>query len=242
MLKIEQLNVKYGHIHAVKGISLEVKAGESVALLGANGAGKTSTIRAISGILKLYRGWISQGSIYFKGELLNNLSTHEIMKRGITCIPEGRELFAKLTVFENLIMGGFTINDKKIIRNQLDEVFEIFPILAERKNQIANTLSGGEQQMLAIGRGLMSNPNLILLDEPSLGLAPILVEKVFDVCRKLVEKGIIFLLIEQNANVALDFVDRAYIIETGIIKLEGNSKKLKNDPNVKKVYLGGDVE
>ena len=239
MLKIEQLQVKYSHVHAIKGINLEIKEGETVALLGANGAGKSTIIRAITGIIQLYKGNISHGKIYFKGKLLNNISANKIVEEGISCVPEGRELFVKLTVSENLKMGAFIVKDTKLIRKRLDEVYEIFPIIAERKDQIAGTLSGGEQQMVAIGRSLMADPQLLLLDEPSLGLAPILVERVFEACDKLKKKGTTIFLVEQNANVALDFADRGYILETGLIKIEGNSESLKNNINVKKAYLGG---
>lgn len=239
MLKIEQLQVKYGPIHAIKGVNLEIKEGETVALLGANGSGKSTIIRAITGIIQLYKGNISHGKIYFKGKLLNNISTNKILEEGISCVPEGRELFAKLTVLENLRMGAFIVKDSKLIRKRLDEVYEIFPTIAERKNQIAGTLSGGEQQMVAIGRSLMAGPQLLLLDEPSLGLSPILVERVFEAFDELKKKGTTIFLVEQNANVALNFVDRGYILETGLIKIEGSSGSLKNNVNVKRAYLGG---
>lgn len=239
MLKIEQLQIKYGNIHAIKGVNLEIKEGESVALLGANGAGKSTILRAITGIIQLYNGTISHGKIHFKGKLLNNIPADKIVKMGLSCVPEGRELFAKLTVLENLRMGAFIVKESKLIGKRLDEVYELFPIIADRKNQIAGTLSGGEQQMLSIGRSLMTDPQLLLLDEPSLGLAPILVERVFEACEKLKKKGTTIFLIEQNANVALNFVDRGYILETGLIKIEGSSESLKNDVNVKKAYLGG---
>jgi len=239
MLKIEQLHVKYGYIHAIKGVSLEIKEGETVALLGANGAGKSTIIRAIMGIIQIYKGAISRGKIYFKGKLLDNVSANLIVGKGISCVPEGRELFAQLTVLENLKMGAFIIKDSKLIRKRLDEVYEIFPVIAERKNQIAGTLSGGEQQMLSIGRSLMTEPQLLLLDEPSLGLAPILVERVFEACDKLKKKGMTIFLVEQNANVALNFADRGYILETGLIKIEGSSESLKSNINVRKAYLGG---
>jgi branched-chain amino acid transport system ATP-binding protein len=239
MLKIKQLQVKYGHIHAIKGVNLEIKEGETVALLGANGAGKSTIMRAITGIIQLYKGNISHGKIYFKGKLLNNIFANKIVEEGISCVPEGRELFAKLTVLENLRMGAFIVKDSKLIRKRLDEVYEIFPTIAERKNQIAGTLSGGEQQMVAIGRSLMTDPQLLLLDEPSLGLSPILVERVFEACDKLKKKGTTIFLVEQNANVALNFVDRGYILETGLIKIEGSSESLKNNVNVKRAYLGG---
>lgn len=239
MLKIEQLQIKYGNIHAIKGVNLEIKEGESVALLGANGAGKSTILRAITGIIQLYNGTISHGKIHFKGKLLNNTPADKIVKMGLSCVPEGRELFAKLTVLENLRMGAFIVKESKLIGKRLDEVYELFPIIADRKNQIAGTLSGGEQQMLSIGRSLMTDPQLLLLDEPSLGLAPILVERVFEACEKLKKKGTTIFLIEQNANVALNFVDRGYILETGLIKIEGSSESLKNNVNVKKAYLGG---
>jgi branched-chain amino acid transport system ATP-binding protein len=239
MLKIEQLQVKYGHIHAIKGVNLEIKEGETVALLGANGSGKSTIIRAITGIIQLYKGNISHGKIYFKGKLLNNIFANKILEEGISCAPEGRELFAKLTVLENLRMGAFIVKDSKLIRKRLDEVYEIFPTIAERKNQIAGTLSGGEQQMVAIGRSLMADPQLLLLDEPSLGLSPILVERIFEVFDKLKKKGKTIFLVEQNANAALNFVDRGYILETGLIKIEGSSESLKNNANVKRAYLGG---
>lgn len=239
MLRIEQLQVEYGHIHAIKGVSLEIKEGETVALLGSNGAGKSTIIRAITGIIQMYNGTISNGKIYFKEKLLNNISADKIVKMGISCVPEGRELFAQLTVLENLRMGAFIIKDSKLIRKRLDEVYELFPAIAERKNQIAGTLSGGEQQMVSIGRSLMTDPQLLVLDEPSLGLAPILVERVFEACDKLKKKGTTIFLVEQNANVALNFADRGYILETGLIKIKGKSESLKNNINVKKAYLGG---
>jgi branched-chain amino acid transport system ATP-binding protein len=239
MLKIEQLQVRYGHIHAIKGISLEVKEGETVALLGANGAGKSTVIRAIMGIIKLYKGNISHGKIYFKGKLLNNILANKILEEGISCVPEGRELFSRLTVLENLKMGAFTIKNRKLFKKRLDEVYEIFPVIAERKNQISGTLSGGEQQMLTIARSLMADPQLLILDEPSLGLAPILVERIFEVFYKLKKKKKTIFLVEQNASMALNFVDRGYILETGLIKTEGDSESLKNNDNVRKAYLGG---
>ena len=239
MLKIEQLQIKYGNIHAIKGVNLEIKEGESVALLGANGAGKSTILRAITGIIQLYKGTISHGKIYFKGKLLNNIPANKIVEMGLSCVPEGRELFANLTVLENLRMGAFVVKESKLIGKRLDEVYELFPGIADRKNQIAGTLSGGEQQMLSIGRSLMTDPQLLLLDEPSLGLAPILIERVFEACEKLKKKGTTIFLIEQNANVALNFVGRGYILETGLIKIEGSSESLKNNINVKKAYLGG---
>jgi len=239
MLRIEQLQIKYGHIHAIKGVSLDIKEGETVALLGANGAGKSTIIRAIMGIIQLYKGRISQGKIYFKEKLLNNIAANKIVEKGIACVPEGRELFAQLTVLENLRMGAFIVKDSKVIRKRLDEVYELFPAITERKNQIAGTLSGGEQQMVSIGRSLMTDPQLLVLDEPSLGLAPILVERVFEACDKLKKKGTTIFLVEQNANVALNFADRGYILETGLIKIKGSSESLKNNINVQKAYLGG---
>lgn len=234
MLELHNLDVYYGNINAVKKISLEIKKGELVALLGANGAGKTTTLRVISGMLRP-RG----GSITFKNQDLAGVSAHNIVSLGIAHCPEGRQVFSRLSVLENLILGAFTRNDKKEISSDLEWVYSLFPILAERKTQSAGTLSGGEQQMLAIGRALMSRPSLILFDEPSLGLAPLMIEKIFDVIKQLKNEGKTILLVEQNAYHALEVADRGYVLETGRIKLSGTAKDLLANDDVKKAYLGG---
>ncbi|HHV71533.1 MAG TPA: ABC transporter ATP-binding protein [Clostridia bacterium] len=234
MLKVENLVVHYGVIPALKGISLEVKEKEIVCLIGANGAGKTTTLNTISGLKKP-----TSGGIYFQDKLLNNLPAHEIVKLGISQVPEGRGVFPNLSVVENLHLGAYLRKDKSAIEQDLKWVYEIFPRLEERKNQLAGTLSGGEQQMLAIGRALMARPKLMLMDEPSMGLAPIVVEEIFRIIKFLnKEQGTTILLIEQNAQMALAVSHRGYVIETGEIVVSGTAQELKANDEIKKAYLG----
>jgi len=234
MLEIKNLIVNYGVITALQGISLAVKKGAIVTLIGANGAGKTTTLKAISGLLK------ARGEILYEGRNITNLPPHQIVKLGLSHVPEGRMVFANLSVMENLMMGAYLRTDKQLIRRELDYVFGIFPRLKEREKQIAGTLSGGEQQMLAIGRALMGGPKFLMLDEPSLGLAPLLVKTIFE---KIVEinrdHGITILLVEQNANLALEVSHFGYVLETGQINLRDESAKLRQNPQVKSAYLGG---
>lgn len=236
MLEIKNLVVNYGVIAALQGISLRVEAGEIVTLIGANGAGKTTTLRAVSGLLKV-RG----GEVLFEGRPITNMPAHELVKFGIAHVPEGRMVFANLTVLENLRMGAYLVRDKAAIRRELDYVFEVFPRMKEREKQLAGTLSGGEQQMLAIGRALMSKPRFLMLDEPSLGIAPLLVQKIFE---KIVEINrdhkITVLLVEQNANLALEVSSRGYVLETGRIIIADSSAALRENPQVKSAYLGGE--
>jgi len=234
MLKIDNLHVYYGAIHAIKGISLEVNQGEIVTLIGANGAGKSTTLRTISGLLKP-----KEGTISFEGESIGGVPAHEIVKRGISQVPEGRRIFADMTVMENLDLGAFTRSDKDGIKADLKTVFERFPRLEERKEQLAGTLSGGEQQMLAMGRALMSRPRLLLLDEPSMGLAPLLIREIFSIIVDINKAGTTVLLVEQNANMALSIAHRAYVLETGRITLSGAAKELAASEEVRKAYLGG---
>ncbi len=234
MLKIENLEVAYGNIKAIKGISLEVNQGEIVTLIGSNGAGKSTTLRAISGILKP-----RSGSITFNGERIDGVEGHEIVAKGICQSPEGRRIFPKMTVDENLDLGAFLRNDKNEIANDRQRVLELFPRLQERIDQKAGTMSGGEQQMLAVGRALMGSPKLLLLDEPSMGLAPVLVEMIFETIEKINKQGTTILLVEQNALAALNVADRAYVLESGSIKMSGNAKDLISNDEVTKAYLGG---
>lgn len=234
MLEIENLNVYYGAIHALKDISLKINKGEIVTLIGANGAGKTTTLRTVSGLERA-----KSGKILYKGKDLANVSASNIVKSGISHSPEGRRIFPSMSVFENLEMGAFTRKDKAGIKKDLDNVFDLFPVLLERKDQMAGTLSGGEQQMLAIGRALLSKPDLLLLDEPSMGLAPLIVRDIFDIIKDINDKGTTILLVEQNANMALQCAHRAYIIQNGKIDFEGNSQDLLNNDKVKAAYLGG---
>lgn len=233
MLKIDNIDVYYGAIHALKGISLEVKEGEIVTLIGANGAGKSTTLRTISGLLKP-----KTGSITFLGQDIAGVRAHEIVKKGISQVPEGRRVFAEMTVMENLDLGAFVRKDKAGIQQDLKHVFELFPRLEERKNQSAGTLSGGEQQMLAVGRALMSRPKLIMMDEPSLGLAPLVVRDIFDIIVTINKAGITVLLNEQNANLALKIADYGYVIETGRLTLTGTGDELLHNESVKEAYLG----
>ncbi len=234
MLKINDINVYYGAIHAIKGISLEVNEGEIVTLIGANGAGKSTTLRTISGLLKP-----KTGSIEFEGKNIAGMAAQNVVKAGISQVPEGRRVFANMTVMENLDLGAFIRKDKDGIAKDLKMVFERFPRLEERKNQEAGTLSGGEQQMLAMGRALMSRPRLLLLDEPSMGLAPLLIKEIFSIIEDINKAGTTILLVEQNANMALSIASRAYVLETGRITLSGDAKELAASESVKKAYLGG---
>ena len=234
MLKINDINVFYGAIHAIKGASLEVNEGEIVTLIGANGAGKSTILRTISGLLKP-----KGGSIQFEGRDIAGLPAHEIVKGGISQVPEGRRIFAEMTVLENLELGAFTRKDKDGIKSDMEMVFNRFPRLKERIGQLAGTLSGGEQQMLAMGRALMSRPRLLLLDEPSMGLAPLLIREIFAIIQDINKAGTTVLLVEQNANMVLSIAHRAYVLETGRITLSGDAKELAASEEVRKAYLGG---
>ena len=233
MLEIKDIEVYYGVIQALKGISFEVNQGEVIALIGANGAGKTTTLQTITGLLQ-----DKKGSISFEGKDITRTPAHNIVKLGIAHVPEGRRVFSNLTVYQNLRMGAYTRADKNEIEESLNLVYERFPRLQERKNQMAGTLSGGEQQMLAMGRALMSKPKLIVMDEPSMGLSPIFVNEIFDIIRKVSAEGTTVLLVEQNAKKALSIADRAYVLETGQIVLSGKAEDLLKDDSVKKAYLG----
>ncbi len=233
MLKVENLSVSYGVIAAIKGVSFEVKQGEIVALIGANGAGKTTILQTITGLIQP-----KGGSIDFEGADLLKTPAHKIVSLGMAHVPEGRRIFQELTVLENLRLGAFTRKDKKEIADSLDMVYSRFPRLKERRTQIAGTLSGGEQQMLAMGRALMSRPKIILMDEPSMGLSPLLVSEVFDIIREVNAAGTTVLVVEQNARKVLSIANRAYVLETGNIVLEGDARDLLNDDSVKKAYLG----
>jgi branched-chain amino acid transport system ATP-binding protein len=233
ILQLSNVHTYYGSIHALKGISIDVHDGEVVTLLGANGAGKTTTLRSINGLNRP-----REGKIYFQGRDITSVAAHEIVKRGIAQSPEGRRLFPRMTVIENLEMGAFQRSDRSAIREDMDRVFELFPRLHERRNQKAGTMSGGEQQMCAIGRALMARPKLLLLDEPSLGLAPIFVERIFDIIKQINEQGTSILLVEQNALMALDAANRGYVLETGRIVLADNAAALKTNEQVRKTYLG----
>ncbi|MGZ7087684.1 MAG: ABC transporter ATP-binding protein [Ilumatobacteraceae bacterium] len=233
MLMVNDIHVYYGNIAAVKGISLTVFPGEIVTLIGGNGAGKSTTMRTISGLLKPKRG-----EVHFEGQRISGLKGHEVAERGIAQSPEGRRIFGRMTVTENLELGAFLRRDKSAIADDMDRVFELFPRLKERLVQKAGTLSGGEQQMLAMGRALMAQPRLLLLDEPSMGLAPVLVEQVFETIKKVNDQGTTVLLVEQNALVALNIANHAYVLETGRISLEGPANELANNDEVRKAYLG----
>lgn len=234
MLTINDINVFYGAIHAIKGVSLEVNEGEIVTLIGANGAGKSTILRTISGLLKP-----KTGSIQFEGQDIAGMPAHEIVKTGISQVPEGRRIFAEMSVLENLELGAFTRKDKDGIKADMELVFNRFPRLKERIGQLAGTLSGGEQQMLAMGRALMSRPKLLLLDEPSMGLAPLLIKEIFAIIQDINKTGTTVLLVEQNANMALSIAHRAYVLETGRITLSGDAKELAASDEVRKAYLGG---
>ena len=233
MLEVKDLEVYYGVIQAIKGISFHVDKGEVIALIGANGAGKTTTLHTVTGLLSP-----KKGKVIFQGKDITKVPAHKIVSMGMAHVPEGRRVFAELSVYENLKMGAYTRTDKAEIEESLKSVYKRFPRLEERKNQMAGTLSGGEQQMLAMGRALMSNPSIILMDEPSMGLSPILVNEIFDIIRSVSESGTTVLLVEQNAKKALSIADRAYVLETGNITLEGNAKYLLEDDSIKKAYLG----
>ncbi|HSM71349.1 MAG TPA: ABC transporter ATP-binding protein [Anaerolineales bacterium] len=233
MLEVNNIHTYYGNIHALKGITLTVDEGEIVTLIGANGAGKTTTLRTISGLLRP-----REGNVIFEGEDISNIPAHRMIYRGVAMVPEGRGIFARLTVSENLDMGAFSRTDKVSMKNDLERVFSLFPRLKERRTQVAGTLSGGEQQMLAIGRAIMSHPRLLLLDEPSMGLAPVLVETIFDTVEAINKEGTTVLLVEQNANMALGIANRGYVLQTGEIVLSDKADKLMKDPTVQKAYLG----
>ena len=233
MLKVENINVYYGAIHAIKGISFEVNDGEIVTLIGANGAGKSTTLQTISGLLHS-----ATGSITFEGENIAGMPAHKLVGKGLAQVPEGRRVFLNMTVEENLEMGAYT-RPNSAVDPHLQQVYALFPRMKERRKQVAGTLSGGEQQMLAMGRALMSDPKLMMLDEPSMGLAPILVEQIFDIIKELHKAGTTILLVEQNAQMALSVADRGYVLETGKIVTSGSGKELLSDESVKKAYLGG---
>lgn len=233
MLKIDNIDLYYGAIHALHGISLEVKDGEIVTLIGANGAGKTSTLRAISGL-----NHIKRGTITYNDTVVSKLPPHKIVSAGISQVPEGRRVFGDQTCEENLLLGAYLRKDKAGIKETMEKVFTYFPRIQERKNQLAGTLSGGEQQMLAIGRALMAEPKLLLLDEPSMGLAPIVVQEIFEIIKTIRDEGTTILLVEQNANAALQIADRGYVVETGSIVLSGKADDLLHDDAVRKAYLG----
>ncbi len=233
VLELDGVHTYYGAIHALKGVSLKVNEGEVVTLIGANGAGKSTTLRSINGI-----NHAREGTIHFQGRDITRAPAHEIVKMGIAQSPEGRRLFPRMTVLENLEMGAFQRTDRANFQEDLDRVFHLFPRLAERKMQKAGTMSGGEQQMCAMGRALMARPKLLLLDEPSMGLAPIFVERIFEIVREINSQGTPILLVEQNALMALDTASRGYVMETGVIALEGPAKDLRNDEKVRQTYLG----
>ncbi|MGN1419508.1 MAG: ABC transporter ATP-binding protein [Acutalibacteraceae bacterium] len=234
MLEVKDLQVYYGVIQAIKGISFEVNQGEIVTLIGANGAGKTTTMQSIMGLVP-----IKSGTVTYEGQVINKVPCHKIVKLGMTQVPEGRRIFQELTVYQNLLMGAFTEKDKKKIKNDIEEIYTRFPRLGERKNQIAGTLSGGEQQMLAMGRAMMSHPKLLMLDEPSMGLSPLLVDEVFDIIKDYHNSGTTILLVEQNAGKSLAISDRAYVLENGKIALTGTGAELMESEDIKKAYLGG---
>ena len=234
MLEVKDLEVYYGVICALKGISFHVNEGEIVSLIGANGAGKTTTMQSVIGLLPK-----RAGSVTFNGMDITKTPCHKIVHAGMTQVPEGRRIFQELTVYENLMMGAYTVRDQQKFKEDLESIYERFPRLAERRNQIAGTLSGGEQQMLAMSRALMSHPKLLMLDEPSMGLAPILVDQIFSIIKELNDSGTTILLVEQNANKALEIADRAYVLETGSISLSGTGLELSQSDEVRKAYLGG---
>jgi branched-chain amino acid transport system ATP-binding protein len=234
MLEVKNLHVYYGAIHALKGIDFHVDQGEIVALIGANGAGKSTTLSTISGLLQP-----REGNVIFRGEDITMIPAEQTVQKGVVQVPEGRKIFATLTVMENLEMGAYTQRDKKLFKQDLENVFTLFPRLRERQNQLGGTFSGGEQQMLAIARALMSHPAMLLLDEPSIGLSPILVEQIFEIIQNINKQGTSVLLVEQNAQMALSIADRAYVLETGQITLEGNAHDVLHNPSVIEAYLGG---
>lgn len=234
MLKVDNIDVYYGAIHALKGVSLEVNAGEIVTLIGANGAGKSTLLKTLSGLIRP-----KSGNIEYEGKSIDKRRVQAIVKDGISHVPEGRRVFPTMSVTENLELGAFLRKDKKGIQKDMEHVFELFPRLYERRKQLAGTLSGGEQQMLAIGRGLMAKPKLLLLDEPSMGLAPLLVKQIFNIIEMINQEGTTILLVEQNANMALSIANRAYVIETGKVVLSGDAKELQTSELVREAYLGG---
>ena len=233
LLEVKDLQVDYGVIRALKGISFEVNEGEIVSLIGANGAGKTTTMQSIMGLIP-----IKGGSVSYDGQIINKVPGHKLIGMGMSQVPEGRRVFQELTVYENLVLGAYTQKDKKKIKEDVEEICERFPRLGERRKQIAGTLSGGEQQMLAMGRAMMSHPRLLMLDEPSMGLSPLLVDQVFQIIKDYHKQGVTVLLVEQNAKKALSIADRAYVLETGSITLSGNAQDMLNNEEVKKAYLG----
>ena len=234
LLEVKDLQVYYGVIQALKGINFEVNEGEIVTLIGANGAGKTTTMQSLIGLIPS-----RHGTVIFDGQDITKMPCHKIVRAGLTQVPEGRRIFQELTVYENLLMGGFSQKDQAVLKKDIEDIYERFPRLAERKNQIAGTLSGGEQQMLAIGRAMMCHPKLLLLDEPSMGLSPLLVDQVFDIIKQLRDDGTTILLVEQNAGKSLAISDRAYVLELGEIVLSGTGAELAASEEVKKAYLGG---
>ncbi|AEF94170.1 Fe(3+)-transporting ATPase [Desulfotomaculum nigrificans CO-1-SRB] len=233
LLDVKDLHVSYGAIRALRGISCQIREGEIVALIGANGAGKSTTLRTISGLIRP-----KSGEITYQGQSLIKMPPHQIVNLGISQVPEGRRVFTRMTVMENLEMGAYTRKDKAKVKEDIKKIFQRFPRLEERKNQLAGTLSGGEQQMLAMGRALMSKPKLLLLDEPSMGLAPMLVQEIFAIIKEINQAGTTILLVEQNAHMALSISNRAYVLETGEVVLSGDAQELANNPEVKKAYLG----
>lgn len=234
LLEVKDLQVFYGVIQAIKGISFEVNQGEIVTLIGANGAGKTTTMQSIMGLIKP-----RDGSIVYDGKNITGMPTHKIVEMGMTQVPEGRRVFSELTVYENLLMGAYTEKDRSRIKEDIEEIYTIFPRLGERKSQVAGTLSGGEQQMLAMGRAIMSHPKLLMLDEPSMGLSPALVDQVFEIIKHFHKTGTTILLVEQNANKSLAISDRAYVLENGRITVTGTGKELMASEEIRKAYLGG---
>ena len=233
ILKISDLKVAYGGIHAVKGIDLEIREGELITLIGANGAGKTTTMKAITGL----QGWIG-GEVQYLGKSIKGVPSYALLKQGLAMVPEGRGVFSRMTITENLQMGAYTRNDTAGIADDIERMFGIFPRLKERAMQLAGTMSGGEQQMLAMARALMSQPRLLLLDEPSMGLSPIMVAKIFEVVRDISAQGVTVLLVEQNARLALQAADRAYVMDSGLITMSGEARQMLDDPKVREAYLG----
>jgi branched-chain amino acid transport system ATP-binding protein len=233
LLKVSGLKVAYGGIQAVKGVDFEVREGELVTLIGSNGAGKTTTMKAITGLLAM-----NEGDIHYLGQSIRGKGAWDMVKQGLAMVPEGRGVFTRMTITENLQMGAHIRNDKPEIAADMDKVFTIFPRLKERKDQLAGTMSGGEQQMLAMGRALMSRPKVLLMDEPSMGLSPIMVDKIFEVVRDVHKQGVTILLVEQNASRALEIADRGYVMESGLITMSGDAKEMLNDPKVRAAYLG----
>ncbi|MAT42914.1 MAG: ABC transporter ATP-binding protein [Anaerolineaceae bacterium] len=234
MLEVNDLNVYYGAIHALKGVSFQLKEGEIVALIGANGAGKSTSLKAVSSLVK-----VRSGEIFYRGEPLTTVPPQDVVKKGIIHVPEGRKIFPRMSVVENLEMGAYVHDNRDAFETDMEAMFERFPRLRERRKQSGGTLSGGEQQMLAIARGLMAHPQLLLLDEPSMGLAPIIVEQIFDIIRDINKQGTTILLVEQNAQMALSIADRGYVLETGRVVLEGKADDLMENPVVQEAYLGG---